>query len=171
VPRVEEPSTSVEYRVKANALRVKAQTRAFFEQARICLSNRKIAIASTGRPFHCKMVNTRSITVNLCVCWPNLFSHSAFFNYMTAFGFPPSTLAVELCYRDTRTSAHGGCVVCLPADKPWGVVSAIRRSSGVAPWACVRGYARVCWCRRIFTYIHAYRVFVSVCCCVVQCGH
>jgi len=45
------------------------------------------------------------------------------------------------------------CVECRPADKPWDVVSATRRSSGVAPWACVR----VCWCRRIFTYIHKYR--------------
>ena len=42
------------------------------------------------------------------------------------------------------------CVECLPADKPWDVVSVTRRSSGVAPRACVR----VCWCRRIFTYIH-----------------
>ena len=46
------------------------------------------------------------------------------------------------------------CVECLPADKPWDVVSVTRRSSGVAPWACVRVYARVLvWCRRIFTYI------------------
>jgi len=46
---------------------------------------------------------------------------------------------------------------CLPADKPWDVVSATRRSSGVAPRACVRVYARVCWCRRIFIHtIHAY---------------
>jgi len=35
------------------------------------------------------------------------------------------------------------CVECLPADKPWDVVSATRRSSGVAPRACVRVYARV----------------------------
>jgi len=34
-------------------------------------------------------------------------------------------------------------VECLPADKPWDVVSATRRSSGVAPRACVRVYARV----------------------------
>ena len=26
----------------------------------------------------------------------------------------------------------------------------------MAPRACVRVYARVCWCRRIFTYIHTY---------------
>jgi len=31
----------------------------------------------------------------------------------------------------------------LPADKPWDVVSVTRRSSGVAPRACVRVYARV----------------------------
>jgi len=30
------------------------------------------------------------------------------------------------------------CVECLPAHKPWGVVSATRRSSGVAPRACAR---------------------------------
>ena len=38
------------------------------------------------------------------------------------------------------------CVECLraPADKPWDVVSVVtRRSSGVAPRACVRVYARV----------------------------
>ena len=35
------------------------------------------------------------------------------------------------------------CVECLPADKPWDVGSATRRSSGVAPRACVRVYARV----------------------------
>jgi len=35
------------------------------------------------------------------------------------------------------------CVECLPADKPWEVVSATRRSSSVAPTACVRVYARV----------------------------
>jgi len=34
------------------------------------------------------------------------------------------------------------CVECLPADKPWDVVSATRRSSGVAPRACARVYAR-----------------------------
>jgi len=35
------------------------------------------------------------------------------------------------------------CVECLPADKPWDVVSVTRQSSGVAPRACVRVYARV----------------------------
>jgi len=35
------------------------------------------------------------------------------------------------------------CVECLPADKPWDVVSVTRRSSGVAPRASVRVYARV----------------------------
>jgi len=35
------------------------------------------------------------------------------------------------------------CVECLPADKPWDVVSVKRQSSGVAPRACVRVYARV----------------------------
>jgi len=35
------------------------------------------------------------------------------------------------------------CVECLPADKPWDVVPAKRQSSGVAPRACVRVYARV----------------------------
>ena len=35
------------------------------------------------------------------------------------------------------------CVECLPVDKPWDVVSVTRRSSGVAPRACVRVYARV----------------------------
>jgi len=35
------------------------------------------------------------------------------------------------------------CVKCLPADKPWDMVSEIRRSFGVALRACVRVYARV----------------------------
>jgi len=35
------------------------------------------------------------------------------------------------------------CVECLPADKPWDVVSVTCRSSGVAPRVCVRVYARV----------------------------
>ena len=35
------------------------------------------------------------------------------------------------------------CVECLPADKPWDMVSATSWSSGVAPRACVRVYARV----------------------------
>ena len=45
---------------------------------------------------------------------------------------------------------------CLPADKPWDVVSATRRSSGVAPRACERVYARVLVPPNlyIYTYIH-----------------
>jgi len=46
------------------------------------------------------------------------------------------------------------CVECLPADKPWDVVSATRWSSGVAPWACVRVYAHVLAPPNL--YIHAY---------------
>jgi len=45
------------------------------------------------------------------------------------------------------------CVECLPADKPWDVVSVTRRSSGVAPRACVRVYARVLVPPNL--YIHA----------------
>ena len=62
-------------------------------------------------------------------------------------------LVAVICRRTVATA-----VVCgnLPADKPWNVVSATRRNSSVAPRACVRVYARVCWCRRIFTYIHTY---------------
>ena len=37
----------------------------------------------------------------------------------------------------------GVYVECLPADKSWDVVSVTRRSSGVAPRACVRVHARV----------------------------
>jgi len=46
----------------------------------------------------------------------------------------------------------------LPADELWDVVSATRRSSGVAPRACVRVYARVLVPLNLysFTYIHAY---------------
>jgi len=43
---------------------------------------------------------------------------------------------------------------CLPADKPWDVVSVTRRSSGVAPRACVRVYARVLVPPNL--YMHAY---------------
>ena len=50
------------------------------------------------------------------------------------------------------------CVECLPADKPWDVVSATRWSSGVAPRACVRVYARVLVPPNfyIYIYIHTY---------------
>jgi len=49
------------------------------------------------------------------------------------------------------------CVECLPADKPWAwddVVSVTHRSSGVAPRAWVRVYARVLVPPNI--YIHTY---------------
>jgi len=46
------------------------------------------------------------------------------------------------------------CVECLPADKPWDVVSVTRRSSGVAPRACVRVYTRVLVPPNL--YIHTY---------------
>jgi len=48
------------------------------------------------------------------------------------------------------------CVECLLADKPWDVVSATRRSSGVAPRACVRVYVRVLVLANICIYIHIY---------------
>ena len=41
---------------------------------------------------------------------------------------------------------------CLRTSRWMDVVSVTRRSSGVAPRAC----ARVCRCRKIFTYIHTY---------------
>ena len=49
------------------------------------------------------------------------------------------------------------CVECLPADKLWDVVSVTRRSSGVAPRACVRVYARVLPNLYIHTYIYIER--------------
>jgi len=52
------------------------------------------------------------------------------------------------------------CVECLPADKPWDVVSVTRRSSGVAPRACVRVYARVLVPPNL--YIHTYIAY-SIC--------
>jgi len=45
-------------------------------------------------------------------------------------------------------------VDCLPADKPWDVVSVTRRSSGVAPRACVRVYARVLVPPNLYIHIH-----------------
>ena len=52
------------------------------------------------------------------------------------------------------------CVECLPADKAWDVVSATRRSSGMAPRACVRVYAHVLVPPNL--YIHTYRGRVGV---------
>jgi len=48
------------------------------------------------------------------------------------------------------------CVECLPENKPWDVVSATRRSSGVALRACVRVYARMLVPPNLYihTYIH-----------------
>jgi len=47
-------------------------------------------------------------------------------------------------------------VECLPADKPWGVVFVTRQSSGVAPRACVRVYARVLVPPNLYIYIYIY---------------
>ena len=44
----------------------------------------------------------------------------------------------------------------VPADKPWNVVSVTRRSSGVAPRACVRVHARVLVPPNL--YIHTYSI-------------
>jgi len=52
------------------------------------------------------------------------------------------------------------CVECLPADKPWDVVFVTRRSSGVAPRACVRVYARVLVPPNL--YIHTYIRYKSL---------
>jgi len=56
------------------------------------------------------------------------------------------------------------CVECLPADKPWDVVSVTRRSSGVAPRACVRVYVRACAgaAEPLHTYIHTYIIGVGL---------
>ena len=48
------------------------------------------------------------------------------------------------------------CVECLPADKPWDVVSVTRRSSGVAPRACVRVYARVLVPPNLYIHAHTH---------------
>ena len=51
---------------------------------------------------------------------------------------------------------------CLPpADKPWDVVSVTRRSSGVAPRAGVRVYARVLVPPNLYIYINHINVLVS----------
>jgi len=47
-------------------------------------------------------------------------------------------------------------VECLPADKLWDVVSATRRSSGVAPRACVRVYARVLVPPNLYVHTHTH---------------
>ena len=38
------------------------------EQALVCLYKREIVVASRGRPFHCKMANSRFITVVFSIC-------------------------------------------------------------------------------------------------------
>jgi len=49
------------------------------------------------------------------------------------------------------------CVECLPADKcGMYVVSVTRRSSGVAPRACVRVYARVLVPPNLYIHIQTY---------------
>ena len=48
------------------------------------------------------------------------------------------------------------CVECLPADKPRDVVSATRRSSGVAPRACVRAV------HPIYLYIYINIVYIYI---------
>ena len=45
-------------------------------------------------------------------------------------------------------------VECLPAVKPWDVVFATRRSSGVAPRACVHACAGAA--ESLHTYIHTH---------------
>ena len=54
----------------------------------------------------------------------------------------------------TRATYGGLCGMPAYADKPWDVVSVTRRSSGVAPRACVRVYARVLVPPNL--YIHTY---------------
>jgi len=44
------------------------------------------------------------------VCWPNSFSHLPAFNYKGLVR-PPSTLAVELCYSETRACSLRHCRV------------------------------------------------------------
>jgi len=51
-------------------------------------------------------------------------------------------------------------VECLPADKPWNVVSVTRRSSGVAPRACVRVYARVLVPPNLYI-LHTYILYLT----------
>jgi len=53
------------------------------------------------------------------------------------------------------------CVECLPADKPWDVVFVTRRSSGVAPRACVCACARVRACAGAAESLHTYMVCVE----------
>jgi len=54
--------------------------------------------------------------------------------------------------RNNERTARG-----LPADKPWDVVSVTRRSSGVAPRACVRVYARVLVPPNLYIHTHILR--------------
>jgi len=51
-----------------------------------------------------------------------------------------------------NTAKH--CFLPADADKPWDVVSVTRRSSGVAPRACVRVYARVLVPPNLYTHTY-----------------
>ena len=71
------------------------------EQALVCLSNREIVDASRRRPFHCKMANNGLIAVGFSNCVGLIYLANKPPSTITAFGFPPSTLAVEFCYSET----------------------------------------------------------------------
>jgi len=51
------------------------------------------------------------------------------------------------------------CVECLPADKPWDVVSVTRRSSGVAAGLCARVRACAGAAESLHTYIELYAIY------------
>jgi len=72
------------------------------EQSLVCLSNREVVEASRRRPFHFKVANNRLITVIFSTGVGLIYVSIQPPSIITAFAFPPSTLAVEFCYSDTR---------------------------------------------------------------------
>jgi len=90
-------------------------------------------------------------------CWPVAYKpgrRNA--ELIVAFALPPLPPLVDHTYQGYIWF----CVECLPADKPWDVVSAPRRSSGVTPRACVRVHARVLVPPNL--YMHTYIFFLQV---------
>jgi len=65
------------------------------EQTLVFLFNREILDASRGRPFHSRITNNRFFSKCVSLLYLSIEPPSI----ITAFGFPPSALAVEVLQR------------------------------------------------------------------------
>ena len=79
------------------------------EQALVCLSNREIVDASRWCTFHCKMAKNCLITVVFSNWFGLIYLAIQPPSIITAFVHPPSTLAVEFCYSETRACSFPTC--------------------------------------------------------------